>query len=88
MVNSPPVVPGTISGGILTGRGALPPHRCLYVRVDDVDAFAARAAERGCPPLQGPFDLEGTGRLAFFRDPEGHMVGLIGPTPPAAPLEP
>lgn len=68
-----------IGGSIFTGKGALPTHRCLCVRVEDTDAVAAKAVERGCPILQGPFDLEGVGRLAFLRDPEGHMVGLFGP---------
>jgi predicted enzyme related to lactoylglutathione lyase len=70
---------GTIGGGIFTGKGVLPPHRCLYVRVDDVDKVSSRVETRGCPILQGPFDLEGVGRLAFFQDPEGNMIGLIGP---------
>ncbi len=69
--------PGTISGGVFTGKGVLPTHRCLYVEVDDVDAVAASAERMECPMLQGPFDIDGGKRLAFFRDPEGHMIGLI-----------
>lgn len=72
---------GAISGGVFTGKGVLPPHRCLYVEVEDVDAVVERAKAEGRPILQGPFDLEGVGRLAFFEDPEGHMIGLIAPSP-------
>jgi predicted enzyme related to lactoylglutathione lyase len=71
--------PGTIGGGIFTGKGALPTHRCLYVQVEDIDAVCARAREAGREILQGPFALSGVGRLAFFTDPEGHMIGLIEP---------
>lgn len=69
--------PGEIGGGIFTGKGALPPHRCLYIAVGDIGAVCARARAQGREILQGPFAVAGIGRLAFFRDPEGHMLGLI-----------
>ncbi len=68
---------GSIGGGIFTGKGHLPPHRCLYLEVEDIDEVCGRAKAAGQEILQGPFDVEGVGRLAFFRDPEGHMLGLI-----------
>lgn len=76
--------PGTIGGGIFTGKGALPTHRCIYVQVLDIDEVCARAREAGREILQGPFALSGVGRLAFFTDPEGHMLGLIEPEPRAS----
>lgn len=69
--------PGNIGGGIFTGQGRLPTHRCIYVQVEDIDLVCGRAADAGQEILQGPFALEGLGQLAFFRDPEGHMIGLI-----------
>jgi len=75
--------PGEIGGGIFTGKGALPPHRCLYVAVEDIEAVCARARAQGREILQGPFAVPGVGRLAFFRDPEGHMLGLIEREPKA-----
>ena len=72
---------GGINGGIFTGKGALPTHRCLYVDVEDVDSIVAKAEALGRSILQGPFELEGVGRLAFFQDPEGHMIGLIQRSP-------
>ena len=69
--------PGNIGGGIFTGQGRLPPHRCLYVQVDDIDLVCGRATAAGQRILQGPDLVEGVGRLAFFRDPEGHMIGLL-----------
>ena len=68
---------GGIGGGIFTGKGRLPPHRCLYIDVEDVDVIVQRAKDMGREILQGPFDLSSVGRLAFFQDPEGHMIGLI-----------
>lgn len=72
---------GGIGGAVFTGKGGLPTHRCLYISVEDVDAIAEKTKSLGQQILQGPFDLEGVGRLAFFQDPEGHMIGLIGPGP-------
>lgn len=69
--------PGHIGGGIFTGKGKLPTHRCLYMQVEDIEAVCARAEAAGQEILQGPFSLPGVGRLAFFRDPEGHMIGLL-----------
>jgi predicted enzyme related to lactoylglutathione lyase len=68
-----------IGGAIFTGQGRLPTHRCLYVSVEDVDAVCELVKREGQPILQGPFDFQGRLRLAFFRDPEGHMIGLSGP---------
>lgn len=70
---------GGIGGGIFTGKGTLPTHRCLYIKVDDVDAIVRKVRARGQQILQGPYDLPSGTRLAFFRDPEGHMIGLIKP---------
>lgn len=68
-----------IAGGIFTGKGALPPHRALYVRVESVDETSAAALKAGGKIVQGPFDGPGGVRLCFVEDPEGHVVGLVGP---------
>jgi predicted enzyme related to lactoylglutathione lyase len=71
---------GGIGGGIFTGKGRLPPHRCLYLEVEDVDDTCRKAEELGVAILQGPFEAAPGVRLAFFRDPEGHMLGVSGPS--------
>ena len=49
----------------------------IYVRVDDLDATLARAAELGGTPLLAPTDLPGDfGRIAVLADPDGNPVGL------------
>jgi len=68
---------GSINGGVFTGKGKLPHHLTIYVEVADVDEYFNRALEKGGTFAQAPFDLEGAGRLAFFRDPDGHIIGLI-----------
>lgn len=66
-----------IAGGIFTGKGNLPPHRALYVEVDAIDDIMTKVPLHGGKVALEPYDFEGVGRLAFFRDPEGHMIGLI-----------
>ena len=68
---------GGINGGIFTGKGDLPIHRCLYVEVEDMERVLQKVREMGRTILQGPFEVAGLGVLAFFRDPEEHMIGLI-----------
>jgi len=65
-----------IDGGIFTGKGLLPPHRALYIEVEDIREVLEKVSKRGIEILQGPFE-SGNAILAFFRDPEGHMLGLI-----------
>lgn len=68
---------GGIAGGIFSGKGQLPPHRALYVEVEAVDEVMTRVSLHGGKVALEPYDIAGVGRLAFFRDPEGHMIGLI-----------
>ena len=68
---------GGIAGGVFTGKGKLPHHLTIYVEVDDLDAYFEKALSLGGTPAQAPFDVKGVGRLGFFRDPDGHIIGLI-----------
>jgi len=68
-------VPKGINGGIFTGKGTLPTHRALYIEVEDMDEIIERVKNQGLEILQGPFE-SGNNILAFFTDPEGHMIGL------------
>jgi len=70
---------GSINGGVFTGKGALPHHLTVYVQVDDVDAYYEKALAMGGTPAQAPFNVKGVGRMGFFRDPDGHIIGLITP---------
>jgi hypothetical protein len=73
----------TGAGGDAIGGGIGPSHGPgdtgvkIYVRVDDLDAYLARAEELGGTPLVPPMDLPGDfGRIAVLADPDGNPVGL------------
>ncbi|MFP5320144.1 MAG: VOC family protein [Acidimicrobiia bacterium] len=68
---------GAVGGGI--GPSQVPGDTGvkIYVRVDDLDAYLARARELGGTPLVPPMDLPGDfGRIAVLADPDGNPVGL------------
>ena len=49
----------------------------IYIRVDDLDAYLARAESLGGKKVVPPTDLPGDfGRFAIFTDPDGNQVGL------------
>jgi len=66
-----------IAGGIFTGKGQIPPHRALYVRVDSAGESLDRAREAGASVLLEPFEGPNGNTLAFFEDLEGHTIGLV-----------
>ena len=73
------LTPEMLAGGAL-------PMWVTYFCVEDVDAAAARIAERGGSVLMAPFDIEGVGRMAFVTDPQGIpfyvMRGISDPDTP------
>ncbi len=55
--------------------------RYLTFRVADMDAAVARAAKAGAKPIaQGPYLMPSGRYLTIYRDPDGNMVELVGPT--------
>ena len=49
----------------------------IYIKVDDLDAYLARAESLGGKKLVPPTDLPGDfGKFAIFTDPDGNQVGL------------
>lgn len=62
----------------MCGEGELPPpHFLTYVAVDDVDEYAAKAAELGGNVIKGPDDIPNTGRFAILSDPGGAMFAIF-----------
>ncbi|MBC00443.1 MAG: glyoxalase [Rhodobacteraceae bacterium] len=59
------------------------PHWMSYIAVDDVDARLEAAVGAGGSILRPPFDVEGVGRIAIVRDPEGAVTGWMTPVEPA-----
>ncbi len=54
-----------------------------YVQVADVDAAADKVVDAGGALHMGPVDMAGVGRMAMVADPQGAMIYLMKPTPPA-----
>ena len=59
-------------------------HVTVYVEVPDVEAALARAESLGGKRMQGPDAIGGGQEMGKFADPDGHLVGVIGPARPAA----
>jgi predicted enzyme related to lactoylglutathione lyase len=49
------------------------------VAVEDLDQTGQRIAERGGEQVVDVREVPGVGRLAYFRDPEGNLLGAIQP---------
>lgn len=56
-----------------------PPHWLAYIGTRDVDGTAEAAVRAGGSILKSPADLEGAGRYAVLRDPQGAVFAIIDP---------
>ena len=72
-----------VAGLITLPDASMPPHWQPYVAVEDPDATSAKAVELGGKVLLGPMDLPTVGRLGVLSDPQGAVLGIIRPQPPA-----
>lgn len=88
-----PATPG-INGAITERKGPEPGDDTpvsgfvCTVEVEDLEAVTERATAAGGRRVVEPRDIEGVGRVAYFRDPDGNLVGALQPAPvaPEAPL--
>ena len=67
-----------VGGGIMQIDENMSPYVTVYVAVDDVAAMLTRAEELGGTRVLGPNPVPHVGEFALFRDPEGHLIGLLG----------
>jgi uncharacterized protein len=78
-VNTVPQQPSTTWLGPTRDEG-YKGHVTFYVEVQDVEAALVLAERLGGKRMQGPDDV-GQGRsMGKFTDPEGHLVGVTGPS--------
>lgn len=64
-------------GGHLNQLGHPPHNYCLvYAMVDDIPATLAKIAQLGGSTLVPQQEVPGMGWFAWFKDPEGNVVGL------------
>ena len=68
---------GAVGGGIGASQAPGDAGVKIYMQVDDLDAYLARAEELGGKRLVPPTDLPcDFGRFAILADPDGNPVGL------------
>jgi uncharacterized protein len=67
-----------IGGGVGTAPEGYEGHVTFYVEVEDVAAALEQAERLGGSRMMGPAKMEDPPlELALFRDPEGHVIGLV-----------
>ena len=66
----------------MTAGGARPAW-LGYVGVDDVDKMAQSFGDGGGTVHMAPWEIPGIGRMGFVADPQGAMLYVMKPTPPA-----
>lgn len=67
-----------IGGAIATGPPGHPGRTVIYVEVPDIEAALVSAENLGGARMFGPRAFNGV-EIGLFRDPEGHMVGVVRP---------
>jgi len=70
---------GFTGGGVFTLRKAKLPFLTIYVRVDDIDAKAAKIEKLGGYIVEPPFDLPSGSRICLFNEPSGVTFAMIQP---------
>ncbi|MDP8910992.1 MAG: VOC family protein [Actinomycetota bacterium] len=66
-----------IGGGVGQGPGGYEGHVTFYVGVPDVEEALAKAESLGGTRIMGPEDIMGQVILGQFKDPEGHLIGVV-----------
>lgn len=89
MAGRPHSTPG-IDGGITQRQGDPPAEGqavnafVVTVEVDDCDATVERAVAAGGSVAMPPDDMPPVGRLAYLKDPDGTIFGVLQPAPVGA----
>ncbi len=66
-----------IGGGIGTGPDGYEGHVTFYVAVPDVEEALVKAESLGGTRVMGPEKIMDQVELGQFKDPEGHLIGLV-----------
>jgi uncharacterized protein len=66
-----------VGGGIGAAAPGTTGYLTFYVGVTDVETTLARAESLGGKRIFGPDRVSDTLELGMFKDPEGHVVGLL-----------
>jgi len=68
-----------IGGGIGAGPEGYEGHVTFYVAVDDIEEALQKAESLGGSRVMGPERIMDMLALGQFKDPEGHLIGLVQP---------
>ncbi|TCO62664.1 VOC family protein [Actinocrispum wychmicini] len=71
-----PAEPGFINGGLLARDPAAAASPVIVVDVPNVDDALAKIEKLGGTTVSGRRDVGGFGFAAYFKDPEGNLMGL------------
>lgn len=66
-----------IGGGVAGGPEGYEGHVTFYVHVADVEEALAKAESLGGTRVMGPENVMEGLVLGQFKDPEGHMIGVV-----------
>ena len=66
-----------IGGGVGEAPEGYAGHVTFYVEVPDVEAALARAESLGGSRMMGPEQVMEQVEIGLFKDPEGHVVGVV-----------
>jgi hypothetical protein len=70
---------GGIGGGLMKVSGMIRPYLTFYIDVDNIEDSLKTIESLGGQTAVPPMDIPGVGRTAFFKDPQGHIIGLYTP---------
>lgn len=70
---------GFTGGGVFILRKAKLPFLTIYVRVDDIDAKAAKIEKLGGYVVEPPFDLPSGSRIRLFNEPSDVTFAMVQP---------
>jgi len=75
-----PTEPGAINGGMMQ-RSEQTPSPVITIDVDSIDDTLAQIEGQGGSTVQPRTAIPGMGAFAYFKDPEGNVMGLWETTP-------
>ena len=78
-----PVEPGYIGGGLMHREGEFT-HPVVTIDVEDIDKALETVAGLGGSTVAGRMAVGDMGWAAYFRDPEGNVIGLWQTAGPAS----
>jgi len=70
-----PTEPGSINGGMMQ-RDETTPHPVITIDVDAIDDTLQEIESRGGSTVLPRTAIPGMGAFAYFKDPEGNVMGL------------